>query len=376
MKSLEIVLKEIRQRKLSALLVVLAVGVATATVLTVAALNRALSDEFRRLTRDMGTNLIIFPADAQLERYFHGTEPDPSTLPQEYIDALLALKPPIARHIVGRLLTSVRVEGRQYVLAGTSPEYDTAPGSKSQLGMVISPGAVHVGAVAAEELGWREGQAVTIEDRTVQVERILPPLGSRDDFTIFAPLEEVQNMLAKPGEVSVVEALGCLCAGDYLATVKRDIEAALPNTHVVSLRSRALARVRVRQSVAAFGVVLSVVVVALSAVGGASVFLVNVRERRSEIGILMAMGCQTGRIVWLFLLKGLVLAIGAALLAFVSATALIRALPPRVVGWKAGVPTEYLLWAGGFALGLGVMVSLPAVWRLCRLDPADVLREM
>ena len=147
MKSLDIVLKEIRQRKLSALLVVLAVGVATATVLTVAALNRALSDEFRRLTRDMGTNLIIFPADARRDRYFYGTEPDPSTLPQEYIDALLALKPPIARHIVGRLLTSVRVEGRQYVLAGTSPEYDTAPGSKSQLGMVISPGAVHVGAV-------------------------------------------------------------------------------------------------------------------------------------------------------------------------------------------------------------------------------------
>ncbi len=376
MKSLDIVLKEIRQRKLSALLVVLAVGVATATVLTVAALNRALSDKFRRLTRDMGTNLIIFPADAQRDRYFYGTEPDPSTLPQEYIDALLALKPPIARHIVGRLLTSVRVEGRQYVLAGTSPEYDTAPGSKSQLGMVISPGAVHVGAVTAEELGWREGQAVTIEDRTVQVERILPPLGSRDDFTIFAPLDEVQNMLGKPGEVSVVEALGCLCVDDYLATVKRDIEAALPNTHVVSLRSRAVARVRARQSVAAFGLVLSVVVVALSAVGGASVFLINVRERRSEIGILMAMGCQTGRIVWLFLLKGFVLAIGAALLAFVSATALIRALPPRVVGWKAGVPTEYLLWAGGFALGLGVVVSLPAVWRLCRLDPADVLREM
>ena len=34
------------------------------------------------------------------------------------------------------------------------------------------------------------------------------------------------------------------------------------------------------------GLVLSVVVVALSAMGGASVFLVNVRERRSEIGIM------------------------------------------------------------------------------------------
>ena len=238
MKSLDIVLKEIRQRPLSAALIVLALAVATATVLTVVVLNDSLSNEVRKLTRDMGTNLIIFPEDAQRERYFYGTEPPTATLPQDYVEQLLALKPRVARHIVGKLLTSVRIDGRQYVLTGTTSERDVLAGGTSQLGMVISPGSVQVGASAGEQLGWHVGQSVLIEGRTFSVGKVLPEVGSRDDFVIFAPLDEVQAMAGKPGELTVIEALGCLCVGDYLSVVKEKTEQALPGTRAVSLRSR------------------------------------------------------------------------------------------------------------------------------------------
>jgi len=355
-------------------LVVLAVAVATATVLTVVALNRALSDEVRKLTRDMGTNLLVFPKDSQLEKFFYGSEPPTETLPQAHVEKLLALEPHITRHIVSKLLTSVRIDGHEYVLTGTGPEQDTASLSESQLGMVIAPGSVQVGALAAEQLGWEVGKAILIEDRTFRVEKVLSEIGSRDDFTIFAPLGEVQEMLGQPGELSVIEALGCLCAGDYLSMVKEKIEEALPGTRVISLRNIAVARIRTRQSAARYGIVLSLVVVALSAIGGAASFLSNVGHRRTEIGILMAMGCRTRRVVWLFLLKAAVCAVVAGAVAFLVAAVLIRALTPVLTGWRAGLPAVYLLWAGAFALALGVLISLPAVWRLCRLDPADVLR--
>ena len=374
MKSLDIVLKEIRQRPLSAALIVLALAGATATVLTVVVLNDSLSNEVRKLTRDMGTNLIIFPEDAERERYFYGTEPPTATLPQEYVEQLLALKPRVARHIVGKLLTSVRIDGRRYVLTGTTSERDVLAGGTSQLGMVISPGSVQVGALAGEQLGWRVGESVLIEGRTFSVETVLPEVGSRDDFVIFAPLDEVQAMAGKPGELTVVEALGCLCAGDYLSVVKEKTEQALPGTRAVSLRSIATARIRARQSVARVGFGLSLVVVVLGAVGGSASFLANVGHRRSEVGILMAMGCRTRRVVWLFL-KAVILGLVAGLVAFAGAAALVRTLTPLLLGWRTGLPTEYVLWAGVFALALGVLVSLPAVWRLCRLDPADVLRE-
>jgi len=375
MKSLSIVLKEIRQRPLSALLIVLAVAVATATVLTVIVLNDALWNEVRKLTRDMGTNLIIFPADAEREGYFYGTEPPAATLPQDYIDDLLALKPRIARHIVGKLLTSVHIDGREYLLTGTTPERDVLGGTNSQLGMVISPGSLQVGGLAADELGWRVGQDVVVGGRTFRVEKVLPEQGSRDDFVLFAPLDEVQDLLAKPGEVSVIEALGCLCAGDYLSAVRQRLEEILPGTRVISLLNIATARVRARDSVARVGFGLALVVVVLGAVGGAASLLANVGHRRAEVGVLMAMGCPTRRVVWLFLLKAVILGLVAGLLAFAGAAALVRALTPALLGWRSSMPMEYVLWAAACALALGVLVSLPAVCRLCWLDPADVLRE-
>lgn len=375
MNSFGIVLKEIRQRMLSALLILLAVAVATATVLTVVVLNKALWHEVRKLTRDMGTNLVVFPADAKRERYFYGTEPPTETLPQEYIERLLALKPGVARHMVGKLLTSVRIDGERYVLTGTGPERDTVAG-KSQLGMVIAPESVQVGAAAAEELGWSAGRSVVIEGRAFRVEKVLPESGSRDDFAIFAPLDEVQALVGKPGRLTVVEALGCLCEGDYLSTVKERIAQALPGTRVVSMRNIAVARIRARRSVARVGFGLSFVVVVLAAVGGAASFLANVGHRRTEIGILMAMGCRSRRVVWLFLLKAITLGLVAGLVGFAAAAALVRALTPVLLGWQTSLPKTYVFWSGAFALALGVVVSLPAVWRLCRLDPADVLREM
>ena len=374
MRSLCLVLAEIRARKLSALLVTAAVAVSAATVLCVAGLNRALSEEVRELGVDMGTNLIIFPADAERDRYFVGGDPDPRTLAESSIDTLLSLDPPVARHIVGKLMTSVEVNGTRWLLVGVSPERDTSAKSKTQLGIVISPGTVHVGFVAAEKLALNVGRSVTLGGRTFRVEKVLPEEGSQTDASIFAPLAEVQAMVGKPGRVSVVEALGCLCAGDYLSIVKRDVEQALPGTYAVSVLDRAVARKRVRDSAAEFGRILAGVVVTLAGVGAAAAFLVNVRERRTEVGILRAMGWPARRVAWLFLAKALMLGLTAGVLAFLAATGFAHLVGPRIAGGPVELPRAYLLWGLGFALVLGTVASLPAVWQLSRLDPADVLR--
>ena len=374
MRSLHLVLAEIRARKLSALLVMAAVAVSAATVLCVAGLNRALSEEVRELGVGMGTNLIIFPADAERDRYFVGGDPDPRTLAESSIDTLLSLDPPVARHIVGKLMTSVELNGTRWLLVGVSPERDTSAKSKTQLGIVISPGTVHVGFVAAEKLALNVGRSVTLGGRTFRVEKVLPEEGSQTDASIFAPLAEVQAMVGKPGRVSVVEALGCLCAGDYLSIVKRDVEQALPGTYAVSVLDRAVARKRVRDSAAEFGRILAGVVVTLAGVGAAAAFLVNVRERRTEVGILRAMGWPARRVAWLFLAKALMLGLTAGVLAFLAAAGFAHLVGPRIAGGPVELPRAYLLWGLGFALVLGTVASLPAVWQLSRLDPADVLR--
>ena len=64
------------------------------------------------------------------------------------------------------------------------------------------------------------------------------------------------------------------------------------------------------------------------------------------------------------------------MLSFLAALLLVRAIAPTVVGWPTSLELTYLPWALGFSLALGLLVSLPAVCWLTRLDPADVLREV
>ena len=106
--------------------------------------------------------------------------------------------------------------------------------------------------------------------------------------------------------------------------------------------------------------------------------LANVRQRRTEIGLLRALGKGSGLIAWLFLGKAVLLGLLGGLLGLVGGAWLAVGLGVGVLG----VPVEH--FALPYPLLLGALLGAPAVAALASYlpmlvgltqDPAVVLRE-
>jgi ABC-type lipoprotein release transport system permease subunit len=105
--------------------------------------------------------------------------------------------------------------------------------------------------------------------------------------------------------------------------------------------------------------------------------LANVRERRTEIGILRALGKGSGTIAGLFLGKALLLGLLGALLGFALGSAVAEILQGRVVQAAApfAVRFDVLLYALLVAPVLSVVASYLPTLKALMQDPALVLRN-
>jgi putative ABC transport system permease protein len=120
--------------------------------------------------------------------------------------------------------------------------------------------------------------------------------------------------------------------------------------------------------------VLAVLVI----VGGTSVLSTissNVRERRREIGTLLALGATPALVSRLFLLKAMWLGIVGGVGGSVIGIVLAVWLGPQ---W-AGVSVSPLLHVGGLACVAALAVALVAAWwparQAARLDPCTCFQE-
>jgi ABC-type antimicrobial peptide transport system permease subunit len=119
---------------------------------------------------------------------------------------------------------------------------------------------------------------------------------------------------------------------------------------------------------------LSALGLLLSAVGIYGVVATLVSERTKEIGIRMALGAQSGALIWLFLRNGLFLSITGAVAGAGSAYALVRILT-RMLPFLPGFNAWYLAPVAVFL----VAVALVACWlparRSTRINPTISLRS-
>ena len=176
----------------------------------------------------------------------------------------------------------------------------------------VPEGKADIGAEIAATLQIKPGEVITIKGNKFEVNRIYPRKGTRDDLSVWISLDKAQAILGKPGKVSGILALQCLCAIDGVEQVKKDIESVLPHARVYAFSSLVSARSDVRIRALRLQKELMeterlhrselrekkerlAAVLILGFIAGATVwifvlFMNNVRDRRHEIGILLAIG--------------------------------------------------------------------------------------
>ena len=420
MNTFKILLAEIRYRKLNFALSLLAVAIAVSLFVagpvliegysqeTKVRLDR-LDDSTRRYMRDMGFNLMIVHRDNDM-RDFWASDFAEKTMPQEYVERL-ANDASLTKvnHLVATLQQKIDWEGRKVLLIGYLPETPkahratTAFAKKREqeqkkrlpMGENIEPGTIHLGHQLAA--GRKEGQTVDVLGRQFQIAKIVSERGSKEDITVKMHLSDAQQLLEKPGQINQIMALECHCRVGDLPVIRGQLEAILPEARVTEYESIAVARAKQREDVKASrekqfasmkslaNLITSLVVLA-SALWVGLLTLANVRERRTEIGILRALGKGSGTIVGLFLGKAVVVGLLGAGIGFLLGTGVGYALGtdlPRVFGAQplydssSYFPFPYLsllIALLGAPLLAAVASYLPTLTAVMQ-DPAVVLRD-
>ena len=377
---------------------------------------KTLDDEIRRITKNLGFNLLILPADQNLSD-FHAADFAEKTMPEEYVQKL-AKAPDLftIAHLRPALVRKIDwpEQKRQLLLMGVTGVVPLAvPGEKKPLTEPIPPGMVNVGSELARDLKLKKGETLTILGEKFKIGAVYPPRGTKDDITAWIDLPTAQKILKLPGRINMMQALECNCQTvDRLGEVQKDVARVLGgDVQVIELSTQAVARARARNQVEDAGqqhlkgiakqnvatlekqrddsqatlkrlaslatVLLPLVVVGACLMVGL-VSLMNVRERRSEIGVLRALGTRSRQIFGLFVARAALVGLcGAALgyaIGFFGGTA-----------WEsfahgAASPRELFLpqvLLGVVVLGplLAVLAGwLPAVIAVSE-DPAVALRE-
>lgn len=433
MSTFKLLLAEIRYRKLNFALSLLAVVIAATlfvagpmlvdgygrqTEAMVAELEQQtdaelarMEDETRKAMLTMGFNLMIVHKDTDMSDFW-SQDFAKYDMPQEYVDRL-ARDPSLTlvQHLVATLQKRIEWNGRKVLLQGYLPETPqshepqtafarklAAAKKKPPMGESIEPGTVQLG----YELrgNYKPGDRIDVLGKQFTVAKFMPEKGSKEDVAIMMHLGDAQEILHLPGKINQIMALECHCAEAALPLVRKQLAAVLPEAKVTEFQSIALARAEQRTLVAdqraeimantrasrqgvqamletLSGVITPLVVLA-AAIWVGLLALANVRQRRTEIGLLRALGKSSWMIGSLLLGKAVLLgllgaAAGFALGSFLAAWLGVETLD--VAGSLFQVRYDVLAYTLlGAPLLSAVASYLPTLVALTQ-DPAVVLRE-
>jgi ABC-type lipoprotein release transport system permease subunit len=382
MRVVRLILKEALHRKLNSLLSLLAVLVTVALFVAFFTTAEAARRETVRVTRDLGFNLRIIPKETDMDRFW-ATGFSEQTMPEEAARRLASYDQVFFsyNHLVATLQQRFILAGKEVVLTGVAPTI-TAPDQKKQpMGFQIKPGTVHVGFQIAQRLGLKKDGMLELAGRKFTVERCLVESGTEEDIHVYGTLADIQKVLNLEGRINEIKAIDCLCLTadqDPLKVLRAELEKVLPEAKVIQLRAMADARAKQRQTVEKyFGFLTPLLLMACGLWVGVLAVL-NVRERKVEIGVLRALGHGSGWIAGLFLGKAALVGLVGAALGYGVGTILALEIGPDIfkVTAKAIRPNAPLLgWSLAAALVLTTLASFIPAMLAVTLDPAETLRE-
>jgi len=402
MRISHIVWKELRHRKLGALIIIVGIALCVALVVGFRRVSQGGINEMRKAMLEFGKNIVVLPAGMTLDDYWAGRFGD-HTLPEKDVksvaDFCIRHRPKLlARHFQGTLQRELTIQGKPLVLCGITVEIDLkAPkavtkGARKPLGQ----GDAELGYRAAEALGLGKGANLTIGEgdkaHTFKVVKVRKETGTVNDYKVFVNLAQAQALLGTGKVVNVIEAVSCMCAQQFLPRVAKEIKRYLtdektkkPRANVYHFQAIVDARRQARQSTMENMNLLTVaaVVFGIVVVGGYSVW--SARERRKEMGIMLAIAARPRDLAWLLQLKMAILGVIGGVAGCFLGNLLVTlygasgynpnhpALRQYVLNMSAG---ELYLVAVAGALILALIPSLVGVVVASRTDPAETLREL
>jgi len=370
-----------------------------------------LEDDYRRIMRDLGYNMLILPGEQDPARMRSQGHPD-TTMPFEYVERLATGGIETLNHLLPVLQQRAEwpERGMEIILSGTPgqipithlTQFLTPDGKAYRNPMMetIPAGEVVLGYSVAAAHGLEAGDEIVLFGDEFKVRGVNAMEGTSDDIAVWAHLDWVQERLGLEGRINLILALDCVCSADSLSVITAEVQGIVPEVQVLEfssqVRARALARNRAeeaartameaeRQHRVEVGAAQQRFASALAplVIGGAVVwifflFLGNVRERKVEIGILRAIGIRERAILSAFLLKSVSFGLAGALVGFFvghALSALWAGVPLLSGDFLSLLDFKLLVAALVVAPAFCVLAAWCAAVPAIRRDPARILCE-
>jgi putative ABC transport system permease protein len=406
----------LKRRKGKALLLTLGIAIGIGTAIALLTLSKSIKEEIGTQLDQFGANIVVVPQSNNLALNYGGVSVSSVSFDVQQLkgeDAKNVLDIPYRNRlslISPKLIGAVKADGKEVLLAGVDFESELAlkrwwriaghkPAADNEIlvgfeaAKVLS--LIEVGEAAknlvanhqahSQMSGHQEtgeaGHIKIVRDKLLiggsehRVAGVIAPTGGPEDGIIFGSLAQVQKLLKKPDELSLIE-VSALCKDCPVEDIVAQISERLPHAKVSAIQQSVRARTETVERLTRFAGVVAAIVLAIAVLLIFTTMMGAVIERTKEIGVLRAIGFRKSHII-----KGLMIE--------VAAISCIGGL----LGWGAGMLASFLAlpyfaetrialdWQPQIALlailaGLlvGALSSIYPIIKASRLDPAESVR--
>jgi putative ABC transport system permease protein len=404
-----------RRKVLAGAAIALGVTVTTAMI----AVATDIGDKINRELRTIGANLVVTPQEDSLDVEIGGVDLKPPTdgaflneadLPNirgifwnNNITGFAPMLPlPVAIERAGkqpqvtllgtyfakqlsygtdRFTTGVRSTHPWWKVSGAWPNDDSHD--------------VLLGERLAAQLGEKTGDPLTVAGRQLRVSGILSTGGTEDD-QIVAPLAVAQEILGKPGAVRRVYVSALTKPEDafgrrdpksmsgavydrwyctpYPQAIALQLTEAIPHSHAEQIRQVAQNEGAVLTRIEGLLFLITLAALFASALAVSAAMATAIFERRSEVGLMKALGAGKLAIASVFFAEATLLAIIAGMIGFSAGAWLAHQIGESIFNSQISIQPVLLPVILAIAVIVTFAGSAAAIRRAVGLDPVFALR--
>ena len=373
MNPIKLLIKELFYRKVNSLIILLTVIIAGTISVAVYSLSKASENETRKIMREQGLNLYIFPKGTNLIDFYSAN--NTPGFPENYVNVLAGSKTfDAVRHLTGILQVKYpdwrdpNGSSHQIILIGYKDEAMQRFLPKQELmGTDVEKGTVQVGSLLARNIP--EGSPFKIrgsdgKEYTFKIaKRFGEGKGMLDQGVAFN-LGDLQMVLGMEGQINKIEALGCVCKDGRINNARKQVQAIFADLEVTEISSIADARENQRLMMNKYGSFIIPFVILASLLITGLLFYQNVTARIREIGLMKAMGTSNYGIIFMFLAKAFILGLVGGMIGFFLGSLIAEYFGKEIFRFTA--PDIKPLWN----LFLFTIVLFPVLWMLASWIPA------
>ncbi len=347
--------------------------------------------------QSLGTNLVfIFPGHADTEGAMPGLGGAPNDLSLQDARALqrevrqLKTVVPIS---LGSETVANRERSKQVYVLGTTPQFIEARGLRLSSGVNLpeldwergQPVIVLGGELARELFPGGEvavGNTVRVGDRRVRVIGVMEDRGTQVGLDTglmgLIPVASAMSMYNESGLFRILVEIGAQTDTDRTVARMREVLMERHGEEDFTCKTQesvagSLSTIMRVLTLALAGI--ASVSLAVAGIGIMNVMLVSVSERRSEVGLLRALGAGHAQVRGIFLAEAALISAAGGVIGLAIAIVASLVLRSFYPAFDATPPWWSVLAALGVSTGVGLLFGVMPANKASRLDPVVALRS-